>query len=110
MECRDGLRVIDEYRFVDHVLMYLDPPYTATSDVYGHQVDHEAMLALLADPDNRAKILVSGYEDDPWSELGWRSATRPAGSFFFRDGESHWTGRTEMVWANYQLPQQKTLF
>ena len=109
VECRDALVLLDEFRMLDHAVIYVDPPYTTGGNLYTEQVDRDRLFELLADPDNRAKILVSGYEDDPWTGLGWGSRMLPRTTTTWTPDGARVVHRTEYLWTNYEFVGQQQL-
>ena len=87
--------------------MYIDPPYllsTRTGKQYKHEMndsDHKELLKTIKK--SKAKIMISGYENDLYSvELkNWNKEV-----LFSNDNSGK--RRKEIVWMNY-LPQP-TLF
>lgn len=99
IENRPALEVIERFDR-ENVFMYIDPPYllhTRTGKQYKHEMtddDHEELLNKLLQ--NKAKIMISGYESDMYNEYlkKWNKVTL----------DSHAEGgklRKEVVWMNY---------
>ena len=93
----------------ENVLIYLDPPYLLSTRknkrVYRHEltdVEHEELLKLIVC--SKAKIIISGYENDLYCRYlgGWRmdhaTAKDQAGNT-----------KTECIWMNYS-DCQRSLF
>lgn len=100
IENRPALEVIKRFNY-DNVFMYLDPPYvlgTRTGKQYKCEMtdsDHEELLKEVVC--SKAKIMISGYESELYSEYltDWNkkevSATAEYG-----------LKRTEVIWTNYE--------
>ncbi len=108
IEHRPALEVIGRFCY-DNVFMYLDPPYllnTRRGKQYKHEmtdVDHEELLkAVLQSP---AKIMISGYESEMYSDYlhSWSKKQ-------FVSNADGGKPRAEIIWMNYQLEQQMNLF
>ena len=89
----------------ENVLMYLDPPYLLETrknkKVYKHEfeyAEHEELLKLITC--SKAKIIISGYENDLYSKYlsGWRMEQRTT-----KDQAGN--RKTECIWLNYQESQ-----
>jgi DNA adenine methylase len=109
IENRDALQLMGRYNR-ENVFMYLDPPYVPKvrkhKIIYVHEMndfDHQLMLSFLAE--TRAKVLLSGYDNELYREAlkGWyvdrTSTTDEAGK-----------KRMECLWANYDFPNESGLF
>ncbi len=106
LECRDALAVIDDYGKSPRTLLYVDPPYLATTrqglhyrhelgDENGHRALAEALSAV------RAQVVLSGYDSDlyrslygDWERVEIRASTQQAN----RVGKN---ARTEVLWLNF---------
>ena len=72
IENRPALDVIKRFNY-ENVFMYIDPPYllgTRAGKQYKHEMtdaDHEELLKELQQ--NKAKIMLSGYESDMYKRL-----------------------------------------
>lgn len=108
IENRPALEVIKRFSY-KNVFMYIDPPYllgTRAGKQYKHEMtnaDHEELLKKLLQ--NKAKIMLSGYESDMYNEYlkGWNK-------IYFSSCAEHGKPRTEVVWMNYEVEQQLSLF
>lgn len=108
IENRPALDVIKRFNY-ENVFMYIDPPYllgTRAGKQYKHEMadaDHEELLKELLQ--NKAKIMLSGYESDMYNEYlkDWNKV-------YFRSCAEHGKSRTEVVWMNYEVEQQLSLF
>lgn len=108
IEHRPALEVIKRFCY-DNVFMYLDPPYlldTRHGKQYKNEMtdaDHEAMLKVILQ--SPAKIMISGYESEMYNDYlhSW-DKKRYAGTT--ESGKS----KTEIVWMNYKLESQISLF
>lgn len=110
IEQMDAFRLIERYNNPD-CLIYLDPPYVRSSRKSGAlyrcemtDADHRRLLGLIAN--SRAKIILSGYENELYDKAlqGW-----------WKDTTMSQTTSTKMavetIWMNYQPPaEQITLF
>lgn len=113
LESRPALEVIAAYGRDLHNLLYVDPPYLASTrngTAYRHEMPHEAQHRELAEAlqDCAATVVLSGYASPLYdSELyaGWDRAEISAAT-----GQgSVWTERTEVVWCNRQLRRDEPL-
>lgn len=113
LECRPALDVIRSYGRDPQVLLYVDPPYLATtrkSGGYVHEMRddaaHEELAAALAGV--KAAVVVSGYPSPLYDRLyaGWDRHTLAAST---GQGGS-WESRTEVLWSNRPLGTQLALF
>lgn len=83
---------------IPKTLHYLDPPYWPESRrkrVYKHETDkdfHRRLVDFIKDLDG--KVILSGYDSDEYSRLGWRKVNRKA----FADGAK---ARVEVLWMNF---------
>lgn len=112
LECRDALEVIHEYGKHPNVLLYVDPPYLATSRNsmnYRHELGdasaHEDLAAALNDV--AASVVLSGYHSPLYDSLfaGWARVEFSAwtgngigGSSSKTDGD-----RVEVLWSNRDI-------
>jgi len=111
--CKDYKDVIKHYDFPE-ALIYMDPPYvhsTRNKDDYYFleftDEDHKEMVEIIAEM--KAKIILSGYDNEIYSELerrGWKKIS--LGLFAKRQrvvapGERHEYAE-EFVWLNYEPP------
>jgi DNA adenine methylase len=113
LECRPALDVIDRYGRHEGALLYVDPPYVAstrTSVGYRHELtddDHRELAAALRTA--RAAVVLSGYPSDlydvelysDWHRIELAAATGNGGK---------WRARTEVLWSNRPLATPATLF
>jgi DNA adenine methylase len=114
LECRPALDVITSYGRSPRVLLYVDPPYVAStrnaSLGYRHEMpgedQHRELAAALRSVE--ATVVLSGYRSDLYDDLydGWHVHEI-----------STWTGqggtraaRTEVLWSNRPLRTDDTLF
>jgi DNA adenine methylase len=108
IENKDALLLIEKYNR-ENVLMYLDPPYLLDTrkrkKIYRHEYsdnEHEELLKKIIV--SKAKIIISGYMSDLYSEYlyGWnvdcKKSTDQAGN-----------RKTEYIWRNFRK-EQGTLF
>ena len=103
IENRPALDVIKRFNY-ENVFMYIDPPYllgTRAGKQYKHEMtdaDHEELLKKLLQ--NKAKIMLSGYESDMYNEYlkDWNKV-------YFSSCAEHGKPRTEVIWMNYEVEQ-----
>ncbi|MCR5837180.1 MAG: DNA adenine methylase [Lachnospiraceae bacterium] len=108
IENRPALEVIERFNY-DNVFMYLDPPYvlsTRSGKQYNHEMsdsEHEEFLQQIIN--SKAKIMVSGYDNDMYNDyLGsW-------GKFSFDAKAEYGRARKECIWLNYHCKRQLSLF
>lgn len=65
--------------------------------------DHEELLKEILQ--NRAKIMVSGYESDMYNDY-----LKEWNKVYFNSCAEQGRPRQEVVWINYEIGQQLTLF
>lgn len=109
IENRPALEVIKRFNY-KNVFMYIDPPYVLKSRVggqkqYKHEMadaDHEELLKELLQ--NKAKIMISGYESDMYNEYlkDWNKV-------YFKSCAECGKPRNEVVWMNYKKNMQMTI-
>lgn len=100
IENRPALEVIERFNY-NNVFMYLDPPYmldTRRGRQYKHEMtdaEHEELLKIILH--SKAKIMISGYENDMYNEYlsGWRKRQFPSCAEYGKP-------RLESVWMNYE--------
>lgn len=108
IENRPALEVIKRFNY-ENVFIYIDPPYllsTRAGKQYKHEMmdaDHEELLKELLQ--NKAKIMLSAYESDMYNEY-----LKEWNKVYFRSCAEHGKSRTEVVWMNYEVEQQLSLF
>lgn len=91
------------------MLIYADPPYllnTRGGKQYRCEMteqDHVELLAALSD--HKGYVILSGYPSEMYDrELrGWRKIER-------RSYNQNTDPRTEVLWCNFDLPQQELRF
>lgn len=115
LENRPALDLIERYGRCPAVLLYIDPPYLGSTrghdQVYRHEMreekEHRELAAALHGC--RATVVVSGYASPLYDlELypGWDRHTMASGT-----GQGvGWGNRTEVLWSNRPLGQQRSLF
>lgn len=107
IENRPALEVIKRFNY-ENVFMYIDPPYllgTRSGKQYKHEMtdtDHEELLKELLQ--NKAKIMISGYESDMYNEYlkDWTK-------MYFNSCAEHGKPRREVVWMNYKQNLQMSI-
>lgn len=109
LECRDALEVIRDYGKHPNVLLYVDPPYLATSrnsTNYRHEMASESQhrelaAALLA---CASAVVLSGYPSPLYDDLyaGWSRVDLSSWTGNgIRDGGTKVDGnRVEVLWSN----------
>lgn len=113
LECRPALAIITEFGVRPQVLLYVDPPYLAStrlgSNRYRHEMPHEAEHRDLAETLHacRATVVLSGYPSPLYDDLyaDWHHyeiRTRTANAARDR-------ARTEVLWSNWPLARQEQL-
>ena len=107
IENRPAREVIQRFNY-PNIFMYIDPPYllgTRTAKQYKHEMtdaDHEELLKEILQ--SRAKIMISGYESEMYSDYlrGWHKE-------YFDSCAEHGRPRKEVVWMNYECHTQMNL-
>lgn len=106
IENMDALRLIERYNSPD-VLMYLDPPYVRSTRrsgrLYRHEMDDSEQIRMLElIRDSRAKIIISGYQSDLYSQFlgGWHT-------FSTMSQTTSAAMATETIWLNYEPPMEQ---
>ena len=108
IENRPAMEVIKRFNY-ENVFMYIDPPYlldTRAGKQYKHEMtdaDHEELLKELLQ--NKAKIMISGYESDMYNDY-----LKDWNKMHFSSCAEHGKQRTEVVWMNYEMERQLSLF
>lgn len=108
IENRPALELIKKFNY-NNVLIYADPPYllnTRGGKQYRCEMteqDHVDLLAALFD--HKGYVILSGYPSEMYDrELrGWRKIER-------RSYNQNSDPRTEVLWCNFDLPQQELRF
>ncbi|WP_181786105.1 DNA adenine methylase [Streptomyces phytophilus] len=107
LECRPALDVLRDYGTNTGALLYLDPPYLATTrnaTAYAHDMgtedEHRALAA--AAHRCRAAVVLSGYDSPLYRHLydGWHRLTLTSTSHRGTGGNP---SRTEVLWSNVPL-------
>jgi len=109
IENTEALKLIKAHDF-KNTLIYLDPPYhlsTRKQNLYKHEMDnngHIKLLDLVVSLEN-AKVLISGYDCQLYNEKlkTWNKET-------FKNVDGKGNIKQEVVWFNYDLHVQETLF
>ena len=109
IEHMDALRLIERYDSAD-VLMYLDPPYVRSARrsgaLYAHEMDEHGQIKLLSIiRQSRAKIIISGYENDLYNAAlsGWHKNSTMCQTTSTKMAE-------ETIWMNYPPPNKQLSF
>ena len=108
LENNDWEKVVKRYDS-EQTFFYMDPPYvleTRKSGGYNFEMsdaDHERLTNTILDV--KGKVLLSGYPNPIYDQLGWRRQDLTT-SCFSAHGSVQETERTECLWRNYetQLP------
>lgn len=108
IENRPALEVIKRFDHGD-VFIYADPPYllsTRSRKQYRHEMadaDHEELLKALLK--SRAKVMISGYESEMYNDClaGWEKAS-------FASCAEQGKPRREIIWMNYSMGKQMTIY
>lgn len=93
----------------EDAFIYIDPPYlpdTRKKYLYNHEMDEEGHIKLLeVIKDKDCKVMISGYNNELYNKYlkDWNKAVK---------GTTAEMGikRTEMIWFNYNLEEQVSLF
>jgi DNA adenine methylase len=103
LECSPALDIIRDYGAEPSVLLYVDPPYVASSrnsTGYRHEMGRDDQHAELADAlrSARAAVVLSGYPSPLYQQLynGWNMTTISAHSGNGVETQD----RTEALWCN----------
>lgn len=114
LECRPALDVIAAYGKWRRTLLYVDPPYLATTRTgtnYRHEMhsadEHRALAEALHDC--AATVVISGYACDLYDRelyTGWHRYELPAAT----SQGGTWQHRTEVLWSNRPLNTDSGLF
>ena len=106
IEHTDALKLIEKHNNYE-TLMYLDPPYLLTSRRSSHHYTHEMsedehnrMLEIILE--SKAKIVLSGYESQLYSERlkDWRC-------FHTQSQTTSAEFADEFIWLNYDPPNEQ---
>ena len=109
LECMPALELIGKYGARDGVLLYVDPPYLASTRNSTHYLaelktdgEHRELAAALASC--RAAVVLSGYDSPLYAELydGWHRYTQAAMTGNAKGDKA----RTEVLWSNRRLGSQ----
>ena len=104
LERLDAAELIDRWRGEPHAVFYCDPPYpSAAKDMYALRPDFIDLADSLKAV--KGKCAVSGYGNE-WDVLGWERHEMGAVSHIAPHMAS---GRTEVLWTNYEPSQRKLL-
>lgn len=106
IEKMDALRLIERYNSQD-VLIYIDPPYLRSTRksgaLYRHEMDRSGHIALLKIiSESRAKIIISGYDNDLYNEklTGWTKEKTMSQTTSTQMAE-------ETIWMNFDKPERQ---
>lgn len=115
VENRDWRDVLDAVDGSD-TFFYLDPPYVHSSRTgqkeYRHEMsdtDHEELIERIQSL--KAKVILSGYENDIYKKLDWQKRTYEKVAYSkgltINTNENRKPKRTEVVWMNYEPPEME---
>lgn len=123
LECRPALEVIDLYGAAADVLLYVDPPYLASTrggpgstTAYRHELKTVDQHRELAEHLHQVKaaVVLSGYASDLYDRdlfTDWDRVEIPACTGNGNHGRGLGAGtRTEVLWSNRPLAVQEALF
>lgn len=110
-------KLMIKYSSVD-TLVYLDPPYLHStrfsSKDYGVEMDdldHQELLMVCKQI--KSKVIISGYNNDIYNNMlsDWNKVEIPVISAIAASNKSEKSSkRTEVIWTNFKLKTQTTLF
>lgn len=108
IENRPAVDLIKKFNY-DNVLIYADPPYllnTRGGKQYRYEMneqDHCELLAALCD--HKGYAIISGYPSEMYDNVlsGWNKIEK-------RSYNQNSDARTEVLWCNFELPQQELKF
>ncbi len=106
IENHPALEVIKRFNY-SNVLIYADPPYllnTRTAKQYKHEMseqDHVELLETLLQ--HKGKVILSGYPSELYDRTlkGWYQMSTAGRA------EYYGTDRKEVIWLNFEPPQQQ---
>ena len=101
-----------EHYDASETFFYCDPPYLPktrpnTKVGYKHEMtmaDHETLIERLKNV--QGKVMLSGYEHELYNTLGWQQHSFET----IQSAAKTKTQRTEVVWLNYEPPDNLRLF
>jgi len=108
IENRPALEVIKRFWY-SNVFMYLDPPYplgTRMAKQYKHEMTDDEHVELLETMlQFPGKAIISSYDNDMYNDLlkDWHKESTQGYA------EYHGADRREVIWMNYELPQDNQL-
>lgn len=101
----DAFKLIEKYKDKENVMLYCDPPYeqsTRTSARYDVDMTNEQHLEFIdLILNSKAKILVSGYDCEPYNKLvdnGWSKIQFEVNTI---SGNKKPKTKIETLWKNY---------
>lgn len=106
IENRSAIEVIKRFNF-SNVLIYADPPYllnTRTAKQYKHEMTEQDHVELLETfMQHKGKVILSGYPSELYDKTlkGWYQMSIAGRA------EYYGTDRKEVIWMNYEPPQQQ---
>lgn len=108
IENKPAIDVIKRFNF-SNVFMYIDPPYllsTRSGKQYKHEMaddQHEELLLTILQ--SKAKIIISGYENDMYNDYlkEWNKKS-------FQSNAEYGLKREEVIWFNFETDKQMNLF
>lgn len=109
---RCALELIEKYRKNPKAFIYLDPPYhpsTRTRERYNYDFSleqHNKLLELLVDKENKCKIILSGYYHSDYDLLKENGFNNDSFNIYLKYGKKTEANLvTENVWFNYTQSQ-----
>ena len=101
LECKQGAEVASYYAANPLAVIYCDPPYSAGA--YGYREKANLHDLIDAVKHARARILISGYADDPYDDLlDWHRHEQQTLITTARHGTHD---RLEVAWTNYEITE-----
>lgn len=90
-------------------VVYCDPPYqdVANTKPYKEGYEHAAMIEALKH--QKGRVAISGYADQ-WDELGWDRRELVTRTQATHTVTNKISARTEVLWANFAVDGQESLF
>lgn len=108
---RDGLELIDKFKGPE-CFLYCDPPYVwSTRGSTRYSIDNDSdwhRRFIEKCIDSKAKILISGYDCDEYSNLTENGFTKIEFDVNTVDGNLKSKIKTECLWRNYRIETDST--